>query len=249
VLSLVGLSYRRSMGRASVSVLDGVRAFGVMLGGPLVLDACVAASLIGVARAVRQRRRPHPIAVAGTVVAAGYAVAVRPWIRRWGATEEELEKPLPGDELVPDAGIATTRAVTIEAPVEEVWPWLAQIGQDRAGFYSYEWLENLAGCRLRNAERIHPEWQVRQVGDLVLLHPATGVRLARFEPNRVLALDGWGAFVLERIGADRTRLIVRGRGKRGFGSVAYGLLLEVPHFVMERKMLLGIRERAEGRVR
>jgi hypothetical protein len=151
---------------------------------------------------------------------------------------------LPGDELVERPGIQTTRAVTVEVPVEAVWPWLAQIGQDRAGFYSYEWLENLAGCRMRNADRIHPEWQQRAVGETVLLHPASGLKLLRFEPPRVYALDGGWHFVLEPLGA-RTRLIARGRYRRGLVSVAYGLLLEIPHFVMERKMLLGIKERAE----
>ena len=123
-------------------------------------------------------------------------------MRSWGATAEEAAKALPGDELVPEPGMQTTRAVTIDAPVEEVWPRLAQIGQDRGGFYSYEWLENLAGCRLRNADRIHPEWQERSVGETVLLHPASGLRLARFEPPRGYAFEGW-AFALEREGAGR----------------------------------------------
>jgi hypothetical protein len=124
-----------------------------------------------------------------------------------------------------------------------VWPWLAQLGQDRGGFYSYEWLENLAGCRMRNADRIHPEWQEREVGETVKLHWASGLELTRFEPNRVYALGGW-YFVLEPEDG-RTRLIARGRFPRGRASIAYGLLLELPHFIMERKMLLGIKERAE----
>ena len=69
-------------------------------------------------------------------------------------------------------------------PPEAVWPWLAQIGQDRGGFYSYEWLENLAGCRMRNADRIHPEWQDRQAGDTVLLHPSSGLKILRLDPGR-----------------------------------------------------------------
>ena len=126
-----------------------------------------------------------------------------------------------------------------------MWPWLAQIGQDRGGFYSYEWLENLAGCRMRNADRIHPEWQHRAVGESVLLHPAFGLEVARFEPNRALVLDGWGSFVLEPIDDRRTRLISRSRVPRGWAALTYALLLEIPHFVMQRKMLLGIKERAE----
>lgn len=115
---------------------------------------------------------------------------------RWGATPEERQRPPPGDDLVP----GTT---------SQTWPWLAQIDQDRGGFYSYEWLENLAGCRTRNADRIHVEWQRREVGEMVLLHWVSGLKVARCEPNRVIAL-------------------------------------ELPHFVMERKMLLGIRSRAEA---
>jgi len=81
-------------------------------------------------------------------------------MRSWRATPAETKRALPGDELVPEPRIQITHAVTIAAPVERVWPWLAQIGQDRGGFYSYEWLENLAGCEMRNADRVHPEWLV-----------------------------------------------------------------------------------------
>jgi hypothetical protein len=121
-----------------------------------------------------------------------YAIFIRPWHLRWGATNEELSKPLPGDELVPEPAIESTRAITVNAPVEEVWPWLAQIGQDRGGFYSYEWLENLAGCQMRNADRIHPEWQHRELGETVFLHPAYGMRVASFEPGRAIVLEGVG---------------------------------------------------------
>jgi hypothetical protein len=159
----------------------------------------------------------------------------------------EGTKGLPGDELVPEPGIETTRAVSIDAPVEEVWPWVAQIGQDRGGFYSYEWLENLAGCRMRNADRIHPEWQHRARGDTVLLHPATGLELAVFEPNRSFGFQGWYLALVPENG--HTRLLARGRAPKGAASVAYAILLELPHFIMERKMLLGIKSRAEGAAR
>src|SRR6185312_12011565 len=113
-----------------------------------------------------------------------------PWMGRWGTTADERRAALPGDELVPAPGIAIDHGVTIEAPAERSWPWLAQIGQDRGGFYSYEWLENLAGCRMRNADRIHPEWQEREIGERVMLHPSYGLRVACFEPNHALVLDG-----------------------------------------------------------
>jgi len=147
--------------------------------------------------------------------------------------------------LVPDPASQSTRAVTIDAPVDEVWPWLAQLGQDRGGFYSYEWLENLAGCRMANADRIHAEWQHRDIGDTVLLHPATGLPVWLFERNRVLALKDWGAFVLQPAGERHTRLIARNRQQKGIAAAAYYVLLELPHFIMERKMLLGIKQRAE----
>jgi hypothetical protein len=134
--------------------------------------------------------------------------------------------------------------VTIGAPREQVWSWLAQIGQDRGGFYSYSWLENLAGCRLRNADRIHPEWQHREVGETVLLHPAAGIPLTRFDPPTSYALRGW-YFVVEPTSGNRTRLLARSRIPHGVASLAYAIFIELPHFIMERRMLLGIKARAE----
>jgi hypothetical protein len=186
------------------------------------------------------------LAALGTSAATVYWFGIRPWLLRWGATREETHQARPGDALVPEPGIQSTRAITIHAPVDAVWPWLAQIGQDRGGFYSYEWLENLAGCDMHNADRIHPEWQRRAVGEIVRLHPQTGLRVTLFEPNRVLALENWGAFVLERLDAHTTRLIARSRSPRGPFSLAMALVGEIPHFVMERAMLLGIKRRAEA---
>jgi hypothetical protein len=164
---------------------------------------------------------------------------------RWGSTAGERGAALPGDDVAPiDRG--RTRAVTVDAPVEDVWPWLAQIGQDRGGFYSFDVLENLAGCHLRSADRIHPEWQHRDVGELVMLHPANGLPVTCFEPGSVLALGGWGSFVVRPLPDGRTRLLARGLAPRGVARVLDPLLMEIPHFVMERKMLLGIKARAEA---
>jgi hypothetical protein len=229
----------------TVSVRSTMRAFGVVVGPSLTADVLGAASIGATAKALRRGRTPAWWAIAGTTATGVYTTVARPWLRRWGATPEKLEKPLPGDEMVPRPALQSTRAVTIDAPVQEVWPWLAQIGQDRAGFYSYAWLENLAGCGIHNADRVHPEWQHRSPGDQILLHPSHGQPVTRFEPFRSLALEGWGAFVLEPLPGDRTRLIVRSRVARGPGHVAYALLVELPHFVMERKMLLGLKRRAE----
>jgi hypothetical protein len=226
--------------------IQAIRAFSVMLGGSIALAAAAAASTVAVARAVVSRRRPSPLALFGTAATVLYALVIRPWHLRWGAEPEDEERELPGDELLPQDGTQILHAVTIDAPAEEVWPWLAQLGQDRGGFYSYEWLENLAGCEMKNADRVHPEWQHRQLGETVHLHPAGGLRVSVFEPRRALGLEGWGTFALEPLGSDRTRLIARGCIPRGVGAAAYGILMEIPHFMMERRMLLGIKQRAEA---
>jgi hypothetical protein len=234
------------------STVEAARALAVIYGPSLVLDLLAAASIgilarsaLGGRTACRAARLLRPLAGLGVGLTAAYLLAVRPRLRRWGATDDEMRRTLPGDELVPDPAISATWAVTIDAPVREVWEWLAQIGQDRGGFYSYAWLENLAGCKLRNADRVHPEWQHRTVGELVKLHPAVGLKAAYFEPERALVLDGWGAFVLEPIDNQTTRLISRSRVPRGRAALSYALLMEIPHFVMQREMLLGIKRRAE----
>ena len=234
------------------SFAEIVRAFGVTIGPSLLLDLFVAASTLFIVtgQIMRLKKRTarllRPLAILGAVLPWAYALVVRPWHLRWGATDEEVGKPLPGDELVPNPAIESTRAITVNASVEEVWPWLAQIGQDRGGFYSYEWLENLAGCRMRNADRIHPEWQHREVGERVFLHPAFGLKVASFEPGRAIVLEGWGPFVVEPIDEKSTRVIIRSRVPRRLDVLLYYLLtFEIPHFVMERRMLLGIKECAE----
>jgi len=176
-------------------------------------------------------------------------LAVRPQLRRWGATDVEVHETFPDDALVPDPAVESTWAVTIDAPLHEVWEWLAQIGQDRGGFYSYVWLENLAGCNMSNADRIHPEWQQRTPGEPVYLFPGRGLPVVHFEPDRTLSLEGWGSFILRSIDGQTTRLISRSRLPHGLPAIIYAALLEIPHFIMQRKMMLGIKERAERAVR
>jgi hypothetical protein len=230
-----------------VGKLGAARAFGVMLGGPLALFAAVLRAVERTLRAARSGRPPDP-ADAGTLAATlAYVTVARPLMRRWGATGAEATAPLPGDETVAAGGVRQTHAVTIDAPADEVWPWIAQIGQDRGGFYSYTWLENLAGCRMHNAERIHPEWQSRAVGDTVLLHPGSGLKVVRWEPGRALVLEGGWSLHLAPDGPRRCRLIACFRAPRGVAGSGYALLLELPHFLMERRMLLTIKRRAEGR--
>jgi len=241
-----------TVGAAVAMPVAAVRGLGVMYGPSVLLNLLVVSSLIAAARGLLTRqpktkaaRLLRPLVALGAAAPVVYLLAIRPWLRRWGATEEEVRMSLPGDDLVPEPAIEATWAVTVDAPARDVWPWLAQVGQDRGGFYSYEMLENLAGCKMRNADRIHPEWQHRAIGERVMLAPIFGINLARFEPDRALVLEGWGSFVLEPIDDQHTRLLSRSRIPRGWAAWSYALLLEIPHFVMQRKMLLGIKQRVE----
>jgi hypothetical protein len=204
------------------------------------------------------------------IVLGAFFSFVRPWYRTWGATQTEVSRRLPGDEIIPDADArtSTTRAVTIQAPISAVWPWLAQLGQDRGGFYSFEVLEDLVGCEMENAERIHPEFQAWKPGDKLWMYPPDKLHglghaaLVRHDEGRVLAFatrrigsapssqqDGSWAFVLEPIDSDTTRFLVRGRGAPGrgwLGAAFDRLVFEPIHFAMERKMMQGIKLRAEG---
>lgn len=178
---------------------------------------------------------------------------------RWGATDEEVQAPLPGDELIPAPGIQSTRAVTIDSQPEYVWPWLVQMGYGRGGFYSFDWAENgftkVLGmsAHYESVDEILPEYQRIEVDDFIPASPQqwhgrpvkAGWRVARVEPDRVLALENWGTFVLQPLEGGRTRLIARTRGKRSLASFVWNIPWEIPHFIMERQMLLGIKERAE----
>ena len=181
----------------------------------------------------------------------------RPWYSKWGATESEVESSWFGDEQVPEPNLENTRAITIQAPAEAVWPWLVQMGQGRGGLYSYVRLENMAGCEMENAGRINPEHQDLEVGDQVRLAPegrGPAFVVRAIEPGRAIILGGdepptsWG-FILEPIDEYSTRLITRYRQKyeRTFGNTLMWRVITDPiHFVMERKMLQGIKRRVEG---
>jgi hypothetical protein len=204
--------------------------------------------------------RLRSVALAGTgVLGVLYGRPLQRRILTWGATDAEAGTRLPGDELLEDADAVATRAITIEAPASAVWPWIAQLGQTRGGFYSYDWLENLAGCQIHNAERIVPEWQQPQVGDDVQLAPDVPLTVALLDAGRALVLQGgmpaggasppltftW-AFSLRERPDGATRLLVRERYAYGrwwarFVATPTGLISSV----MSRKMLYGIRDRAE----
>lgn len=199
--------------------------------------------------------------VAGT---AGYlyAALLRPWHTRWGATDDEVERALPGDELVASPIAVTTRAISVNAPPEAIWPWIAQLGQGRGGFYSYEWIENtLLRCDIHNADAVVPAWQRPAVGDLVRMSPDPAMPpayvVAQVHPGRALVLghrvglsddpaspwaDSW-QFVIEPAPGGASRLIVR---TRSFETPWVNRLLEPAIFLMEERMLRGIKARAEG---
>jgi hypothetical protein len=218
-------------------------------------------------------KRKAMTGITGTVAAVGgaaltaYLLAGRPWHLRWGATAEEARVALPGDGLVPHPKSVCTRALTIRVRPDEVWPWLAQIGEDRGGFYSYAWIENLIGCELQNADEIVPEWQPVEAGDTVWLSRWWNERfgspsyllVAAVDPGKSLVLcsatvegkrDAFSwAFVLRKQDEHQTRLIVRSRSDwaPGLGSALFNRGVGEPaHFVMERKMMLGIKQRAES---
>jgi hypothetical protein len=194
-------------------------------------------------------RRLAGLAAAG----AAYRFLLRRRIVDWGATRGEAAGPLPGDELLPEADVVSTRAITIAAPPWAVWPWLVQMGPgERGGAYTYDWIENLLGLDMHSTDAVLPQFQDARPGDVV--PDARGVpwmRFERVEPERVLALrsaDGgwvWSFVLVEQSGW--TRLLSRNRIRRG-GALGGRLALElmVPgSLVMERKMLRGLRERAE----
>jgi hypothetical protein len=200
-----------------------------------------------------------------------YLGLVRPWILHWGATATEVKEQLPGDELVDRPRYNATHAITIKASAASVWPWLVQIGQGRGGFYSYDWLENLVGCDIHNAERIVPEFQELKVGGPVRLAPPPAkegmpdfaFKVAIVEPEQALVIVTPGsfeenagtslpfaswAFILQPLDETTCRLIIRFRSSYHLSLGAFLInqaILEPIHFIMERKMLLGIKERAE----
>lgn len=186
------------------------------------------------------------------VTVAVWRIFVFPWASNWGATREERLKPLPGDEFGVPGAPKRTCGLTIEAPAGEVWKWLVQIGQDRGGFYSYTFLENLVGAGIHNTNVLRPEWQVLNVGDMIRLGRDESVmrlEVLAVEPGRFLVLPYWGAFVLENAPDGRScRFLIRSRGEgRPLVRFALSLVLDPIHFLMQRRMMLGIKELAEAK--
>ena len=184
------------------------------------------------------------------LVGAWYRLFLRRPILTWGATAEEAAARLPGDELLEAADGIATRAITVDAPPAAVWPWVAQMGPSpRGGAYTYDWIENVLGLNMHSVDEVLPEFQHPQVGDTIG-YGRNRMRLDRVEPEHVLAwrsTDGnwvW-TFVLERQDG-RTRLISRNRFRLPTLAARIGMVpMEPASLVMERKMLAGIKRRAE----
>lgn len=202
----------------------------------------------GLAAQVLQARTV--IAVYAVLIAL-YVALLHPWMMTWGATAVEQRLALPGDEIAPESYY--TRAITIDAPTSVVWQWVVQIGQDRAGFYSNAWLENLFGGDIHNSWEIRPEWQELAVGDTVPMAPrgnilgdVTLLRIKAIEPGRMIT-DLPGRWVLLAVDDQTTRALLREPPQGPVMGEAFAYWVYDPmHFVMEQRMLQGIKERAEG---
>ena len=196
------------------------------------------------------------------VVTAVYLLILWPWMKSWGATNAEINATLPGDELVPNANLRSTKGISIQAPPAAIYPWLLQIGVDRGGMYSYDWLENLFGLKVHTTDQIIPAYQDVQVGDFwrftpqdYVLNPGPGLYVKQLVENEAVLLcfgmegkieeeciDSW-QFVLQSQRDGSTRLLLRSNM-----AMQPELPIKLTYFVqflMERKMLLTLRDRAE----
>ena len=195
------------------------------------------------------------IVVVALALGSGVFILCRPWQLSWGATSEELTRGMPGDELVSRPNFNTTRAVTVNARPEDIWPWIVQIGFGRGGWYSYDLFDNLGR---HSAERIIPELQRIRADDLIPMGPGadSGMRVKEFVPDR--SILWWSkrnppttwAWALDPTIDGGTRLVTRVRSRSSWAhpsSMLWRLMFEVADFPMMRKCLLGIKRRAEVR--
>jgi len=211
------------------------------------------------------------VVAASVAAVTTYILAIRPWHLRWGSTDEEVDLSLPGDDLIPGAKLTATHAITIKASPAQIWPWLVQIGQGRGGFYSYDWIENSMGLDIHTAKQILPEYQDLKVGDVIPLSPdGMGVPVSILKPEKSLVLHGdtrlpgpgitppmkegdylatvWGFHLIPQQDGS-TRLVERifiDWNEAPLNTFFYRAFLEPGSFIMEQKMLRGIKECAES---
>lgn len=231
--------------------------------------ATVTAQATAARHPARARRALIVLACAVGILAvllAVYFVLIWPWMNGWGASASEMSAPLPGDELVPQAANQATRAITIAAPPEKIWPWLLQNGVDRGGMYSYDWLENLFGLHVHTIPYIDPQFQDLKAGDFVRFTPrdffmkdGPGYWVQGLDaPHALLACMGMSnkpegtlvgrpcvstwQFVLQPLPGGSTRLLLRSRTPT---SAPAEKLFNLIDFIMGRKMLLNLRAYAE----
>jgi hypothetical protein len=216
------------------------------------------------------RKVAQAVAVAGAALGL-YASVVRPRLLRWGATEEEVGGSYPGGDLIPGATRSATMATTLDAPPERVWPWLAQMGTNRAGWYSWDRLDNFGR---RSADRLHPEWQRITLSDRLAATPDGGQwwEVAALEPGRFLGLrmsldlrgrpfdpagalpryytDSLWGFLLKEVPGGRTRLVVSGywvMRPRWLQPVLSFTVLEPSHWAMQTRQFTNLRRRVKRR--
>ena len=191
------------------------------------------------------------------VLVAVYALFFQSRVMGWGASREEISMSMPGDQLA--ARISSTRAVDINEPAPQVWQWLVQLGADRSGFFSYHFLEQALGYESKNAIDIKPEYQSMPKGRIIPASSGSGKGaldggmengwpVVQVDPGHSFVLKGWGSFLLKQTGEDQSRLVVRTHGwdTPDLESKVYYHLMMLGHHIMERKMLLGIKARAEA---
>ena len=198
------------------------------------------------------------LALAVVTLSVLYWFPLRRWFSRWGTTPDERQRAMTGDALI-EATHVTTHAITIDAPAEDIWPWLVQIGYQRGGLYSYDWLDRLFGFLDRpSANEILPEFQQLATGDTILLGPHQQMAVVAIEPLRALVLkfDAHGfewvwELALVPVDDQHTRFISRGseRVPKSVGGWIGMRMMEPAAFIMTRRMLLGVKKRAEARRR
>lgn len=226
--------------------MSTARRIALILGLIVVAAAVLAVALVV---AFGLRSGLFALFVLGGVVVAVYHRLLHPWHVAWGATREEARRRFPGDDLVDTAG-GTTRAIDIDAAPDRVWPWLVQIGYGRAGWYSYDWIDNDGEP---SASAIVPEFQHLAVGDRIPMTPELGFDVTSIDPGRSLvSLSGDGStswcLLVEPDGHGGSRLLSRFRASvtPSVAAVLWSMVTDPGAFIMERRMLKGIKHRAEA---